>query len=122
MATAKTGSETQYPLGGGSGLVLVDFWASWCDVCQASSLLVEELAEQYKGQLKTVKIDVDDHPVVAARYHVHALPTLALLENGRLIDQFSGFTSKDKVQEAIEWVLERAKKAPSRPSASEAGG
>jgi len=110
MATTKKSSEEPHQVLIGSGLVLVDFWAPWCDVCQATSLLAEDLAERYQGRLKTVKINVDDHPVVAARYHVHAVPTLALIEDGQLIDQFVGFASREKVQEAIDWVLERKKK------------
>jgi len=110
MATTKEGSEERYRALVGSGLVLVDFWASWCDVCQATSLLAEELAERYEGQLKMVKINVDDYPVLAARYHVQAVPTLALVDEGQLIDQFVGFASREKVQKAVDWVLEREKK------------
>jgi len=108
MATTKESSEDRYRALVGSGLVLVDFWASWCDVCQATSLLAEELAERYEGQLKMVKINVDDDPVLAARYHVQAVPTLALIDEGQLVDQFVGFASREKVQKAVDWVLERA--------------
>jgi len=110
MARTETSSDDQHRTLVGPGLVLVDFWASWCAVCQASSLLAEDLAEQYRGRLRAVKINVDEHPVMAARYHVHAVPTLALIEDGQLVDQFVGFASREKVQEAIEWMLEREKK------------
>ncbi len=110
MARTETSSDDQHRTLVGPGLVLVDFWASWCTVCQASSLLAEDLAEQYRGHLRAVKINVDEYPVMAARYHVHAVPTLALIEDGQLIDQFVGFASREKVQEAIEWVLEKEKK------------
>ena len=91
-----------------TGLVLVDFWASWCNVCQGTSLLAEELAEQYRGKLRKIKVNVDDQPVLAARFHVHDVPTLALVREGELIEQFVGFTAMEKIQEAIERVLEGA--------------
>jgi thioredoxin 1 len=113
MVTTNTSSDDQISTLVGTGLVLVDFWASWCDVCQATSLLAEDLAEQYQDRLKAVKINVDECPVLAARYHVHAVPTLALLEDGQLIEQFVGFASREKVQEAIEWTLGKEKKTQS---------
>lgn len=110
MTAFQIGSEDQEQDRMGPGLVLVDFWASWCNVCQATSLLAEELAEHYHGLIRAVKINVDDYPVLAARYHIHAVPTLALIEDGQLIDQFVGVASRDKVQKAIDWALEQKKK------------
>lgn len=111
MATTGRGSDEQQLALVGSGLVLVDFWAAWCDVSQATALLAEELAEQYGGKVRAQRINVDEYPVLAARYHVHAIPTLALVQDGQLVDQFVGFASRDKLQEAINWVLAHGKHA-----------
>ena len=87
------------------GLVLVDFVATWCSVCPATALLVEELVETYAGKLRTARIDVDEHPALAARYQVHAVPTLALVRDGQIIEQFAGFAARDRLHDAIEWAL-----------------
>jgi thioredoxin 1 len=105
MGTSGTGSDEQQLALVGPGLVLVDFWAAWGDVCQAATVLAEELVDRYAGRLRTTRINVDDHPVLAARYHVHAVPTLALVQDGQLVDQFVGFASRERLQEAIDWAL-----------------
>jgi thioredoxin-like negative regulator of GroEL len=109
MGTSGVGSDEQQLALVGSGLVLVDFWAAWGDVCQAATVLAEELVDRYPGRLRTTRINVDDHPILAARYNVHAVPTLALVKDGQLVDQFVGFASRERLQEAIDWALAQAR-------------
>jgi len=64
--------------------VLVDFWASWCGPCKSVAPTLESLAEEYEGQLKIVKVDVDEAPELAARFGVRGVPTLMLFLGGNV--------------------------------------
>ena len=67
--------------------VLVDFWAAWCGPCRAIAPTVEELATEYNGRLKVVKLDVDENPEVSARYGVQSIPTLLLFKDGKVLEE-----------------------------------
>lgn len=70
--------------------VLVDLWAPWCGPCRMVTPLLEDLARQRAGQLKVVKVDVDDSPRIAARYQIQGIPTLLLLTRGQLAARQTG--------------------------------
>ena len=70
--------------------VLVDFFAEWCGPCKAMAPALEELAQSMKGQLKVVKIDVDQNPNVAQKYNIRAMPTLLLFKDGEVAAQHVG--------------------------------
>jgi thioredoxin 1 len=74
--------------------VLVDLWAAWCGPCRMIAPLVHELAVEYAGRAKVVKLDVDNNPETAARFGIASIPTLLIFKNGRLVDRVVGFTSK----------------------------
>jgi thioredoxin 1 len=82
--------------------VLVDFWAEWCGPCRALAPVVEAIAEQYAGPARVVKLNVDDHPSVAQRYRIQAIPTLILFQGGEEKDRIIGAASKDQIARAIE--------------------
>lgn len=85
--------------------VLVDFWAVWCGPCQTVAPIVEELAEQYKDQLKVGKLNIDDHQQIASQYGVMSIPTFIVFHKGQPIDTFVGALPKDMFVEKIEATL-----------------
>jgi thioredoxin 2 len=74
--------------------VLVDLWAPWCGPCRFVSPIVEELARDFAGRLKVIKVNVDDNPALAQRYQAMSIPTLLILRDGRVVDRIVGALPK----------------------------
>ena len=87
------------------GLVMVDFWAVWCGPCQMVAPIVGELAEEYAGQLKVLKLNTDDNPEIATKFHVMSIPSLIFFKDGQQIDKLVGAQSKQKFKETIDRLL-----------------
>jgi len=85
--------------------VLVDFWATWCAPCRAIAPALEELATQYKGQLKIVKLDVDENNATAEQFGIRSIPTLLMFKGGKVVEQLVGAAPKAKLEESIKKVL-----------------
>lgn len=79
---------------------LVDFWAPWCGPCKAIAPMVEELAGSHE-QVNFRKMNIDDHPKVAGRYGIRAIPTLLLFKDGQVVDQIVGAVPRAKLEEMI---------------------
>ena len=73
------------------GLVLVDFFATWCGPCQMLAPVLEELDEKLNGSVKIAKINVDTESDLAAQYHISSIPTLILLRDGKVVDSSIGY-------------------------------
>ena len=82
--------------------VLVDFWAAWCAPCRAIAPHVEELANEYKGQVKVAKLNVDEQPNTASALGIRALPTILLFKNGQVVEQVVGAVPKNKLDAMIK--------------------
>jgi thioredoxin 1 len=85
--------------------VLVDFWATWCAPCRAIAPALEELATQYKGQLKIAKVDVDENQQIAQTYGIRSIPTLLMFKGGKVIEQLVGAAPKAKLEDSIKKAL-----------------
>lgn len=84
------------------GLVLVDFWASWCAPCRSIAPHIEALANEYANKAKFGKINVDEEEQTPQKFGIRALPTLVLFKNGQPVDQVVGAVAKDKIAQMIE--------------------
>ena len=73
-----------------SGLVLVDFWATWCGPCRMQAPILDELDEQLGDKVKICKLNVDDEPAIAQRFGVFSIPTLMVFRNGDMISKEVG--------------------------------
>jgi thioredoxin 1 len=82
--------------------VLVDFWASWCGPCRIISPVLEELAKEYEGKLRVVKLNIDDNRLIPSRYMIMSIPTLLFFKNGQITKQVSGSFNKSQLKKLIE--------------------
>jgi thioredoxin len=85
--------------------VLIDFWAPWCAPCRAIGPVVDELAKDYEGKLKVVKMNVDENPLTPSRYGVRSIPNLLLFKNGQVKDQIIGAVPKGHFVQAIDKLV-----------------
>jgi thioredoxin 1 len=87
---------------GSSEPILVDFWAPWCAPCRLVGGLLEEIAPQYAGRMRIVKLNVDENPQTAARFGIQSIPTMIIFKNGKAVDQIVGAMPLQPLQARIE--------------------
>jgi len=85
--------------------VLVDFWAEWCHPCKMLAPAVEQVAEEYQGKTKVVKLNVDDNNQTAQRCGIKGIPTLILFKSGSEAERLVGAKSKDNISRMIDRAL-----------------
>ncbi len=81
--------------------VVVDLWAPWCGPCRFVSPILDELAHQYAGRLKVVKVNVDDNQGLARRFDASSIPTMVVLRDGAVVDRVVGALPKPQLQAQI---------------------
>jgi thioredoxin 1 len=86
----------------GQGLAVVDFWAEWCTPCLAVAPVIESIAEEYAGQVKVGKLDVDSNRQTTARFNVRSIPSILYFKDGELVETVVGARSKHQLEELIQ--------------------
>lgn len=85
--------------------VLVDFWAVWCGPCKMLTSTIEELAKEFDGKAKIGKVNVDENQSLAAEYGVMSIPTVLIVKDGNIVEQFIGVQSKSVYSDALDKYL-----------------
>ncbi len=82
--------------------VLLDFWAPWCGPCRAVGPIIDELAKEYEGKVRVLKMNVDENPATPTKFGIRAIPTLVLFKNGETLEQITGAVTKVAMKELLD--------------------
>ncbi len=85
-----------------SGLVLVDFWASWCGPCKMLAPTIDEIENDYADRLSVCKVDVDECPELAARFNIYSIPTVLIFKDGEEVEHMIGYHLKREYAALID--------------------
>jgi thioredoxin 1 len=105
MAEAVTSATWDQEVLKAPGLVLVDFWAVWCGPCRMVAPIVDEIAKDYAGKLKVVKLNTDENPDIAGKYQIRGIPTLMFFKGGQTVDQVVGAVPKTQLKTKVDTLL-----------------
>jgi len=84
---------------------IVDFWAEWCAPCRQISPIIKELASQYDGRVKIVKMDIDANPNTPGQYGIRAIPTILAFRGGQVVKQLQGARPRADFEDMIKELL-----------------
>lgn len=81
--------------------VLVDFWATWCGPCRTLAPAVEQIAAEFEGRIKVMKLDVDQNGATSSRFAIRGIPALLLFKGGKEVDRIVGLVPKDTIFQTV---------------------
>jgi len=90
---------------GHPGAVLVDCWAPWCGPCRMVAPILDELAAEYKGRVKVVKLNTDENPVISSQYGIRSIPTMLIFRNGTQVDRLTGALPRQEIERHLKSAL-----------------
>jgi thioredoxin 1 len=88
-----------------SSLVLVDFWAPWCGPCRMIGPILEKLSKEFEGKAEILKVNVDDHSDIAAKFKITSIPTIIFFKNGQVVEQVVGALPQVQLNQKIKKYL-----------------
>jgi len=87
-----------------TGLVLVDFWAPWCGPCRALGPTLDEIARQYEGTVKVVKVNVDENPRLSGDFGINSIPTVLVFRGGSQVETLIGLQPRQRYEDVLREV------------------
>lgn len=85
-----------------NGVVVVDFWATWCGPCKMLTPVIEDLANELSGKVEFVKVNVDENPGVTSKYKILSIPTVIVFDKGKVVETLVGFRPKQELLAVVE--------------------
>ena len=103
MAKKVNSSEFKSEVLDHKGVVLVDFFATWCGPCKALTPIVDKLSEEMSGKVKIVKVDIDENSALATEYRVMSVPTMKLFKNGEVVETLVGLRPESELRDKLTY-------------------
>ena len=103
MAKKVNSSEFKSEVLDHKGVVLVDFFATWCGPCKALTPIVDKLSEEMSGKVKIVKVDIDENSAQATEYRVLSVPTMKLFKNGEVVETLVGLRPESELRDKLNY-------------------
>lgn len=98
-------NENEFEATIANGVVLVDFFATWCGPCKMLTPVLEELSNELAGKMEIVKVDVDQSSNLAMRFGIMSVPTMLIFKNGEAVGTLQGYTPKQQLLEKLQQYL-----------------
>ena len=103
MAKKVNSSEFKSEVLEHKGVVLGDFFATWCGPCKALTPIVDKLSEEMSGKVKIVKVDIDENSALATEYRVMSVPTMKLFKNGEVVETLVGLRPESELRDKLNY-------------------